>query len=154
MNTDNQITLKNYLQRQDVRDFLSVPSEVAPWTQCSDTVAENFKMLNQASEWIYYVLRGHIQMMHYSGDTDGVIPTYGTKRWIEGLQWPVKTPWAQWKKKDAVNGDQVAGFVQRYDGLDFVTIKGTGHMAPQWKREEMQLMISAWIHGEDISLVG
>ena len=31
-----------------------------------------------------------IRMMHYSGDTDGVVPTYGTKQWIEGLNWDVK----------------------------------------------------------------
>jgi carboxypeptidase C (cathepsin A) len=110
-------------------------------------------MQDEASEWIYYVLRGHIKMMHYSGDTDGVIPTYGTKRWIEGLRWPVMQPWSQWKLKDTVNGDQVAGFQQRYDGLDFVTIKGAGHMAPQWKRKEVASMIGAWIHDEDISLV-
>ena len=111
-------------------------------------------MLDQASEWIYYVLRPHIKMMHYSGDTDGVIPTYGTKQWIAGLKWPVTQAWSHWKIKDAVNGDQVAGSYQRYDGLDFVTVKGVGHMAPQWKRAEVQGLISAWIHGEPIDVVG
>lgn len=93
-------------------------------------------------------------MMHYSGDTDGVVPTYGTKQWINGLGWKVNKPWSQWKAKDDVNGNQVSGFVTSYDGLDFVTVKGVGHMAPQWKRRDMAGMITAWIHDEDISLIG
>jgi carboxypeptidase C (cathepsin A) len=42
----------------------------------------------------------------------------------------------------------VQGFVEKHDGLDFVTIHGVGHMAPQWKRKETTTMISNWIHGE------
>jgi len=66
-----------------------------------------------------------IKMMHYSGDTDGAVTTYGTKRWIKTLGWEVKSAWRPWKT-DA----QVSGFIEEYDGLDFVTVKGVGHMAP------------------------
>ena len=45
---------------------------------------------------------------------------------------------------------QVAGYVEKYEGgLDFVTIHGTGHMAPEWKPEETTKMITAWIHNEN-----
>lgn len=30
-----------------------------------------------------------IRMVFYSGDTDGAVPTYGSKRWIEQLDWPI-----------------------------------------------------------------
>lgn len=36
----------------------------------------------------------------------------------------------------------------RYDGLDFVTVHGAGHMAPQWKRKEVTGMITSWLHDE------
>jgi hypothetical protein len=32
-------------------------------------------------------------MMFYSGDTDGMVPTLGSKQWIKGLGWKVITPW-------------------------------------------------------------
>ena len=49
---------------------------------CSDTL--DYNLQDEASLWIYNVLNGHpdIRMMFYSGDTDGAIPTYGSKMWI------------------------------------------------------------------------
>ena len=47
--------------------------------------------------WIYTVLKGSgIRMMFYSGDTDGAVPTYGTKRWMESLGWATKRDWRPW----------------------------------------------------------
>ena len=31
--------------------------------------------------------------MFYSGDTDGAVPTYGSKRWIKELNWKTVKPW-------------------------------------------------------------
>ncbi len=78
--------------------------------------------------------------MFYSGDTDGAVTTYGSKRWIKDLNWPITEAWRPW-----YTHEQVSGYVERYDGLDFVTIKGVGHMAPQWAREPTTNMITAWI---------
>lgn len=84
-------------------------------------------------------------MMHYSGDTDGILPTYGTKNWIESLGWDKIGKYTPW-----VTDDQVSGFVQKYEGLDFVTVRGVGHMAPLWKRKPVADLITKWVHGEDI----
>ena len=35
-------------------------------------------------------------MLHYSGDTDGVVPTLGTKNWIRKLAWPIVDKWRPW----------------------------------------------------------
>jgi len=53
----------------------------------------------EASQWIYTVLKdsGYIRMMFYSGDTDGVLPTYGSKRWIENLAWPKIGKYEMWR---------------------------------------------------------
>lgn len=65
-------------------------------------------------------------MMFYSGDTDGVIPTFGSKQWIKGLGWNVVKPWQNWITKG-----QVSGYFESYEGgFDFVTVRGVGHMAP------------------------
>lgn len=80
--------------------------------------------------WIYEVLRGQVKMMFYSGDTDGAVPTAGSKGWIQSLNWPVTELWRPW-----MTHTQTSGYVQKYDGLEFWTVKGVGHMAPQWARE-------------------
>lgn len=84
-------------------------------------------------------------MIHYSGDTDGVLPTYGTKSWIESLKWDKIGKYENWK-----TDEQISGFYQKYDGLDFLTVKGVGHMAPQWARKPMQTIVNKWIHQEDM----
>jgi carboxypeptidase C (cathepsin A) len=70
-------------------------------------------------------------MLKYSGDADGVVPTYGTQQWIKNsLNWTVTVPWYAYQ----VN-NMVGGYVEVYEGnLTFATIHGAGHMAPQWKR--------------------
>lgn len=68
-------------------------------------------------------------MMFYSGDTDGAINTLGSKRWIHSLNRPVVEAWRAW-----YTDEQVTGYVEKYEGLDFITVKGVGHMAPQWAR--------------------
>jgi hypothetical protein len=34
--------------------------------------------------------------MFYSGDTDGAVPTYGSKQWIKELNWAVEEEWRPW----------------------------------------------------------
>lgn len=88
-------------------------------------------------------MKNKYKVLIYSGDTDGAVPTLGTRRWIQSLNWNITNEWRPWM----VNG-QVAGYVEKYDGLDFVTVHGTGHMAPQWKPQEVTTMVTAWIWGE------
>jgi carboxypeptidase C (cathepsin A) len=85
-------------------------------------------------------------MVFYSGDTDGAVPTYGTKRWLAKLNWPLKTTGGQWRTWHSGPTKQVAGFQQNYDGLDFFTFRGVGHMAPQWAPLAGQEFITNWIH--------
>jgi len=47
-----------------------------------------------------------------------------------------------------MTNSQVSGYVEKYDGLDFVTVHGVGHMAPQWRPQDVTQMISAWLHNE------
>lgn len=36
------------------------------------------------------------KILFFSGDTDGAVPTYGTRRWLEDLSWDVKEAWRPW----------------------------------------------------------
>jgi len=83
------------------------------------------------------------KILFFSGDTDGAVPTLGTRRWIKEMNLPIKEAWKPW-----IIDDQVAGYLTRYDGLDFATIHGAGHMAPQWKRKEVTTLVTDWLHNE------
>jgi hypothetical protein len=46
----------------------------------------------------------------------------------------------------------MGGYVTRYRGnFDFLTIRGSGHMVPQYKPEAALALLASWIAGEDYS---
>merc|ERR1712216_254528 len=103
--------LTRYLNNATVREPLHIPSSVWDWSGCTGRI--NYTILPEASEWIYYVLKDNgYKLLHYSGDTDGVLPTWGTKQWIETLKWPILSNFTMWK-----TDDQVSGMYRQYDGL-------------------------------------
>jgi len=68
------------------------------------------------------------------------LPFTGTEAWTRALQLPVRRPWQQWQL-----GGQVAGFTVGYRGLDYVTVRGAGHMVPELKPAEALHMFSTWL---------
>ncbi len=122
-----------YLNNRTIMDALHIPSNVTKWDLCQEKGTFTYTKNRAGSIDIYTQLRGKYRVLVYSGDTDGVVPTYGTKRWIEKLNWPVdqgKT-WRQF-----MVDSQVGGYSESRDNGKFVfaTIHGAGHMAPQWRR--------------------
>lgn len=77
-----------------MRTALHIPTSNPAWEMCSGTLQYNLQ--DEASLWIYGVLNGKIDMMFYSGDTDGAIPTYGSKLWIAKLNRETKEQWRPW----------------------------------------------------------
>lgn len=140
--------LSDYINRADVRRALNIPDSVQGWSMCSPEVSSKYRLQLEASLWIYKIfLQYNYKMLFYSGDTDGAVPTQGTRRWIESLNLNVKGPWRSWN----TNG-QVSGYQINYEGgLDFATVHGAGHMAPQWKRLEVTKLFSNWIHNEPVN---
>jgi len=130
-----------YANREDVREALHIRDDVGVFEECWNTI--DYKLLPQGSIWIYPQLRGKYRILIFSGDTDGIVPTYGTRRWIQELGWAILENWRPYY----TNG-QVSGYITKYNGMDFVTVHGVGHMCPQWKREDVQKMILNWIHDE------
>ena len=82
------------------------------------------------SVWLYEYMRNKTKILFYSGDIDGSVNMEGSRKWIERLGWNVTEPWRNWK----VNGAG-SGYIERFDGLDFATVHGAGHMVPCDKPE-------------------
>jgi hypothetical protein len=64
-----------------VRTALHIPEDAPAWEQCWDNNKFTYNLNDSASEWIYPIMKdAGIRMVFYSGDTDGAVPTWGTKR--------------------------------------------------------------------------
>lgn len=124
--------ISTWLNNATTRADLNIPTGVHAWEMCTTRAAagSTYMLMKEASSWIYPILaKNGIRILHYSGDTDGAVPTIGTKRWIGLLESPVRTggAWRPW-----FSNFQVGGMVENREILDFATVRGVGHMAPQW----------------------
>ena len=97
--------LADYINRPDVRRSLNIPDNVQGWNMCSDEVSSKYRLQLEASLWIYKImLQYNYKILFFSGDTDGAVPTQGTRRWIESLNLPVKQKWRSWNTDNQVSG--------------------------------------------------
>lgn len=137
-------SLLEYMNSDEVRKAMHIPDYVQAWDLCTSDII--YYSEPQASQWIYEALKGKIRMLHYSGDTDGAVPTVGTQNWINSMHWKVKDEWKQY----LVEG-QVAGYWESYEGnLTFGTVHGAGHMAPQFKPPQTYHLVFNWLFERDI----
>jgi carboxypeptidase C (cathepsin A) len=137
-----------YFNRNDVKAALHVPTNIQ-WDMCSDSVSNNYERLPEASLYLYpKLIKSGLKILIFSGDTDMAVPYNGNQRWIESLNLGVASPWRSWR----AYGDMttVAGYRTIYNGITFVTVKGTGHMVPQWKPKEAFYMMEQFFKDEDL----
>jgi len=149
----NNAAATQYLNLPQTRAAVHAMSAdlIGPWEICSDKV--QYKKLYPSVVGAYEVLAQHYRILVYSGDSDGAVPYVGTLEWIRAFE-QGKTPlkdWVSWTQVGGVaqyNPDgQVAGYVTQYDNLNFITIKGAGHMVPQYKPVEAFAFFSGFLAG-------
>ena len=139
-----------------ILDMLHVNTSVK-WTMCSDIVGNNYQSYPDASYWIYELLvpLQKYKILVYSGDTDSSVPITGTWYWINKLrselQLPVINPWRPWfYPGDKAGESQVAGFVMELQGLTFASVRGVGHMVPQWGPAQSFVMMKNYLAGTEL----
>ena len=138
--------LLNWMNLADTRKAMHIPDYVQAWDLCQSSPTWSYESQPEGSQWIYEELMGKIRMLHFSGDTDGAVPTLGTQNWIASTDWEVSKAWTPYFV-DA----QVAGYTEEYeDGFTFGTVHGAGHMAPQFKPPQTYHLVINWIRGNDI----
>lgn len=131
----------DYLNRADVKTLMHISANADPWDMCNMEVNLLYERNITASQWVYSALKGKYRMLKFSGDIDGAVPTLGTLKWIEELNWKITKQWQPF----FVN-EQIAGYTEERDGnFTLVTIHGAGHMAPQDKRPETYHAIFNWL---------
>jgi carboxypeptidase C (cathepsin A) len=80
----------DYLNRYSVRTAFHIPDAVQAWTYCTDSTSWSYTRGQKASFDIYKDFKANypnVNILIYSGDTDGSVPTWGTLEWIDALGW-------------------------------------------------------------------
>ncbi|KAI9112125.1 hypothetical protein K1719_016648 [Acacia pycnantha] len=112
---------------------------VGRWQRCNK---ENYvEDIPSSFEYHANLSKKGYRSLIYSGDHDLAIPYFATQEWIRALNYSIIDEWRPWLVKG-----QVAGYTRTYaNQMTFATVKGAGHLTPEYKQEESFVMFSRWI---------
>jgi carboxypeptidase C (cathepsin A) len=127
-----------YLNRADVTKALHVEASQnywGKWETCTDKInyIPNIKNLPRDT---YPDLVANLKVLIFNGDVDACVPYTDGEAWTTGMGYPVADEWHAW-----FTADQVSGYATNYatsgnGSFSFVTVKGSGHMVPEYKPEQ------------------
>ncbi|KAK4348789.1 hypothetical protein RND71_031544 [Anisodus tanguticus] len=78
-----------------------------------------------------------------AGDMDIVVPVTDTRYAIKKLKTSVKTAWYPWYLQG-----EVGGYVEEYENLTLVTIRGAGHFVPTYQPNRALAFFSHFLSGK------
>eukprot|EP00998_Keelungia_sp_KM082_P009018 NODE_5196_length_717_cov_56.091525_g5173_i0.p1 GENE.NODE_5196_length_717_cov_56.091525_g5173_i0~~NODE_5196_length_717_cov_56.091525_g5173_i0.p1 ORF type:complete len:234 (+),score=64.76 NODE_5196_length_717_cov_56.091525_g5173_i0:63-704(+) len=141
-----------YLNSKSVQEALHVENGKYPngWEICADgNVLQYNGNLDTLVTHYQYMIQNGYRVLVYSGDTDAALPYLGTRAYIESLNQALKNKrWSAWTFPQA-NGVQVGGRVTEYaNRLVFATVRGAGHMVPQYRPAAAYAMAEKFLSGE------
>uniref|UniRef100_A0A0N4Z4Z4 Carboxypeptidase n=1 Tax=Parastrongyloides trichosuri TaxID=131310 RepID=A0A0N4Z4Z4_PARTI len=144
-----------YMNREDVRKALNIPTALPYWTDCSDTVAGSYQITHydMTPEFLKIIKAGK-RVLVYNGDVDATCNVIMNEQFVNNLNLTVigsdKYSSSKWYyAKDIPN---IAGYLTQYqEGLDFVTVHGSGHFVPTDKPREALQMLYNFIYQKDYS---
>jgi hypothetical protein len=89
----------------------------------------------------------NLRVLIYNGDTDPGINTFVGQNWTAGLSLREKESWRPWTRDGQI---KMGGFVTRYEGdFDFLTIRGSGHMVPEYKPEAASVFLEHFVRNKE-----
>eukprot|EP01138_Halocafeteria_seosinensis_P008686 gb/GECG01008878.1/.p1 GENE.gb/GECG01008878.1/~~gb/GECG01008878.1/.p1 ORF type:complete len:465 (+),score=42.58 gb/GECG01008878.1/:1-1395(+) len=142
----NNAPQEAYLNQVSVRSALHVASEnvTGKWKPCSN-LAYTMTQKNEP-KYIYPDLIKNYRVLIYNGDSDSCVPYTDNEEWTSNMNIPQKNAWRPWY----VN-DQVAGYYTQYEQeFGFITVKGSGHMVPQFKPEQAYAMTYRFVFNKQM----
>lgn len=132
-----------YLNREDVRAALHIPASVQAWTVCSGDVSGNYTTIYDDMAPQFEDFLSNYTVLLYNGDTDIVCPLNSAADFVSQLNLNVTS-----KRRTWLYNNQVAGFVDERGPLTLLTVKGSGHMVPQWRPAQAFQMITNFLAGK------
>jgi len=135
-----------YLNMAATKQAIHVNSTIT-WSICSDAINERYDRTSESMVPIHKFLLSHgIRVLIYSGDTDFAVPYLDSQFWTSTAGLTETRAWHQWAYTDT-SGRQVAGSATEYkEGLTFVTVRGAGHMVPQYAPQQAFEMLTRFLN--------
>ncbi|XP_058011636.1 lysosomal protective protein-like [Ahaetulla prasina] len=125
----NATAMYVWLNRDDVRQALHIPRTLPDWEVCSSQVSATYqRQYTDMAPFYKWLLTQNLRALVYNGDVDMVCNFLGGEQFVDALNQPVLSEYQPW-----YFNDQVAGFFKEYQNITFLTVKGAGHMVPQYK---------------------
>ncbi|KAG7396385.1 Cell death protease [Phytophthora boehmeriae] len=90
------------------------------------------------------LLENGVKGVIYHGDADMVCNPLGGLWAVESLRLPRLAPRSPWIYA-AGNSKQTGGFVEKFKGLTYVTVKGAGHLVPASQPAEAKQMLDLFV---------
>uniref|UniRef100_A0A915CR34 Carboxypeptidase n=1 Tax=Ditylenchus dipsaci TaxID=166011 RepID=A0A915CR34_9BILA len=143
----NDTAITTYLNTEAVKKALNIPNEVGKWIMCNDDIFERYeRQYPDTSVFIKKAIDANIRVLLYYGDTDTVCNFLMGQRFSQNLGYKVVEKKKAWK----VDG-QVAGFKTSYEkDFTFITVLGSGHMAPEWRAVQTKFAIENFVQNKPI----
>jgi len=95
---------------------------------------------------LYKQLVTKFRVLIYSGDADSCVPYYGTEEWTYALGYNVTQAWRPWTCQYQTGHLGTAGYVTAFQSnWHFLTVKGAGHMVPQFQPAAGFAMIQRYL---------
>ncbi|XP_038663062.1 lysosomal protective protein-like [Scyliorhinus canicula] len=124
----NDTAMWTWLNRADVRQALHIPDFVQTWELCSSVVSDNYQRIyGNMQDFYLKLLSKGLRALVYNGDIDMVCNFLGENWFVQSLNQKKTMDYQPW-----IYNNQIAGFHERYGNLTFLTVKGAGHMVPEW----------------------
>ncbi|MED6115717.1 hypothetical protein PIB30_093377 [Stylosanthes scabra] len=134
--------LSDYWANDDkVRNALNVRKGTKEiWKRCTKDLPYKEDIPSSIPYQLNLSKKGYRSLI-YSGDHDMLIPYLSTQASIRSLNYSIVDDWRPW-----YTDGQVAGYTRTYSSaMTFATVKGAGHIAPEYKPQECFHMYTSWI---------
>ncbi len=91
----------------------------------------------------YKALLPNYRALIYHGDTDLACNFLGGQEFVNSLGQKEIAQRRAW-----VVNNQIAGFVQEFENITYMTVKGAGHMVPQWRAPQALQMFENFLNNQ------
>lgn len=137
----NDSAMIRYMNNAEVRRALHIPENLPKWDVCSDEISTTYeKIYGDMAPFVKEIIKAGVRVLLYYGDTDMACNFIMGQQFSASLNLPRKR-----RKEPWMFDSQIAGFKTEYKGLTFLTVRGAGHMAPQWRAPQMHYVIQQFI---------
>jgi len=112
------------------------------WTGCSGVVDySRFDLLSSMLPTYSALIAAGLRILVFSGDVDAIVPSVGTRLWLNAFNRTTITPIRNW----GIGDGQVGGWTTQFDGVNFTTIRNAGHFVPETQAERALYMFKNFI---------